>query len=147
MVHIDAGTRASGKNGESDGMSANLLIAVVDDDDSAREAAVSLVRALGFAASGFRSAAEFLGSGEMARTACLITDVRMPGMGGLDLHRHLVASGLLIPTVLVTAFPDETTRARALKAGVGSYLAKPFEPDELLGCIRSAFAQGTRRPD
>ncbi|WP_158046794.1 response regulator transcription factor [Skermanella pratensis] len=127
-------------------MSANLLIAVVDDDDSAREAAVSLVRAMGFTASGFRSAAEFLNSGEAARTACLIADVRMPGMGGLDLYRQLVASGTPVPTVLVTAFPEEATRARALRAGVGSYLAKPFEPDELLDCIRSGYARGAGEP-
>jgi CheY-like chemotaxis protein len=83
----------------------------------------------------------------MARTACLITDVRMPGMNGFDLYRHLVASGTPIPTVLVTAYPEDSTRARALKVGVGCYLAKPLEPDELLGCIRSALAHGAGEPE
>ena len=127
-------------------MSATPLIAIVDDDDSARDATLSLVRALGFAASGFRSAADYLGSGDMSQTACLIADVRMPGMSGPELYRHLVASGTPIPTVLVTAYPENSTRARALKAGVGWYLAKPLEPDELLGCIRSALAQGAGEP-
>jgi FixJ family two-component response regulator len=123
-------------------MSANL-ISIVDDDEAAREAVVSLVRALGFTAASFKSAAEFLKSGCLLRTDCLITDMRMPGMTGFELYRHLIATGRSIPTILVTAYPDEAVRARALSAGVHCYLAKPLEPDALLGCIRSAFVNRT----
>lgn len=121
-------------------MSVNLLISVIDDDGSAREAVVGLVGALGFTAAEFQSAADFLSSDDLLRTACLIADMRMPGMTGLELYRHLIAVGTPIPTVLVTAYPDEGARARALKAGVRCYLAKPLEPDALLACIRSALA-------
>jgi len=121
-------------------MFVNLLISIVDDDESARDAIAGLVRALGFSASAFRSAADFLQSGLLFRTACLIADMRMPGMTGLELFRHLVAAGTPIPTILVTAYPDETVRAHALRAGVRCYLAKPVVPDVLLGCIRAALA-------
>src|SRR3546814_3111748 len=116
---------------ESVGMSANLLISIIDDDESAREAVVGLVRALGFTATEFQSAAEFLKSSHLLQTACLIADMRMPGMTGLELYRHLIAVGPPIPTVLVTAYPDEAVRARALKAGSRCSLAKPPEPDEI----------------
>lgn len=120
-------------------MFVNLLISIIDDDQSAREAVVGLVRALGFSAANFPSAADFLRSDQLVRTACLIADMRMPGMTGLELFRHLVAAGTPIPTILVTAYPDETLRAQALKAGVCCYLAKPLVPDALLGCIRVAL--------
>ena len=124
---------------ESVGMSANLLISVIDDDESARTAVVGLVRALGFTATEFQSAADFLKSSHLLRTACLIADMRMPGMTGLELYSHLIAVGTPIPTVLVTAYPDEAARTRAFKAGIRCYLAKPLEPDALLACIRSAI--------
>lgn len=124
-------------------MSADPLIAIVDDDASARAAVVGLVRALGFAAAAFASGAEFLDSDLRPRIACLIADMRMPGMSGLALHRRLVAEGRAIPTMLVTAYPDETTRIDAAMAGVGCYLAKPIEPEELLDCIRSALRLGS----
>lgn len=123
-------------------MSANLLISIIDDDGSARDAVAGLVRALGFTAAEFQSAADFLNSSQLVRTDCLIADVRMPGMTGLELYRHLIAVGAPIPTVLVTAYPDEAVRARALQAGVRCYLAKPLEPDALLACIRSAIGDG-----
>lgn len=126
-------------------MSANLLISIIDDDESAREAAVGLVRALGFTAIEFQSAADFLKSDHLSRTACLIADMRMPGMTGLELYRHLITMGTPIPTVLVTAYTDEADRNRALKAGVRCYLAKPLKPDELLACIRSAIDDGKER--
>lgn len=119
-------------------MSANL-ISIVDDDEAAREAVVSLVRALGFTAAAFQSAAEFLKSGCLLRTDLLIADMWMPGMTGFELCRHLIAAGKPIPTILITAYPDDVGRARALSSGVHCYLAKPLEPDALLGCIRSAF--------
>jgi FixJ family two-component response regulator len=123
----------------SEGMAAHPLISIVDDDDSARQALLGLVRALGFAAASFESAAAFLRSDDLARTACLIADVQMPGMTGLELYRHLDKAGTPIPTVLITAYPDETTHARALTAGVKRYLVKPIKPDDLLDCIRSAL--------
>jgi FixJ family two-component response regulator len=119
------------------------LISIVDDDEAAREAVVALVRVLGFTAAPFRSAAEFLKSVCLPRTDCLIADMQMPGMTGLELYRHLVAAGQSIPTILVTAYPDEAVRAFALSAGVRCFLAKPLKPDALLGCIRSAFVDPT----
>jgi FixJ family two-component response regulator len=133
-----AGTR------ESDGMPGDALIAIVDDDASALEAALALVRSFGFIVSGFPSAADFLISQEILPAACLIADVRMPGMSGLDLYEHLVATSTFIPTILVTAYPDEAIRARALRAGAGCYLAKPLKPDELLACIHSALVLGAK---
>ncbi|MDL2410852.1 response regulator, partial [Rhizobium calliandrae] len=85
------------------------LIAIVDDDVSMREAVEGLVRSLGFDAHAFSSAGDFLRSPDLNRTACLVTDIHMPGMTGLDLHRHLIASGERIPTVLITAHPNEST--------------------------------------
>lgn len=115
------------------------VIAIVDDDDSIREATMSLMRALDFSAEAYPCAEDFLTSGRLQRTSCLIADVRMPGMSGLELHRRLVLSGNPIPTVLITAHPDDGTRARALEAGIIGYLTKPFDDDDLLGCIRSAL--------
>jgi FixJ family two-component response regulator len=124
---------------EHDGMPSNLLISIIDDDDSAREAIASLVRAFGFMAAEFRSAADFLKSDHPARTDCLIVDVQMPGMTGLQLHRHLSTSDTPIPTILITAYADEATRVRAREVGIQCYLAKPLDPDRLLDCIRSAL--------
>lgn len=118
-----------------------MLISVIDDDQAARQAIVGLVRALGYLAAGFQSAAEFLQSHDLSRTACLISDMRMPGMTGLELHRFLAASGTPIPTILVTAYPDGTIRRQAMQAGVLCCLTKPCSPDDLLDCIRSALSQ------
>jgi FixJ family two-component response regulator len=118
------------------------VITIVDDDESVREALMSLMRALGFISEAYECAEDFLKSGRLRRTSCLIADVRMPGMTGLELYRHLVASGNPIPTVLITAHHDEAGRASALKAGVMCYLAKPFDEDDLLGCIHSALEHG-----
>jgi len=122
------------------------LIAIIDDDESACAAIMGLVRSLGFNTVGFHSAAEFLQSDDVLRTACVIADVQMPGMSGLELHRQLVATGSSIPTILVTAYPDETTRRLALQAGVTSYLAKPVRPENLLDCIRKALAPSGEQP-
>ncbi|WP_029009964.1 response regulator transcription factor [Azospirillum halopraeferens] len=126
-------------------MSDDSLIAVVDDDESAREAVAGLVRSLGFLAAEFGSAADFLASDQRSRTACLIADVRMPGVTGPELYSHLMASGTPIPTVLITAYAREAARDRALKSGIRCYLAKPLDPDELLACIRSAIGDGKGR--
>jgi non-heme chloroperoxidase len=122
-------------------MTGDHLVSIVDDDPSARAAAAGLARALGFTAAEFPGAAEFLSSGQVGRTACLLADMRMPGMTGLRLYQHLVALGTAIPTILMTAWPDDATRTLALRAGVVCYLAKPFASGDLLACITSAFAQ------
>ena len=114
-------------------------ISVVDDDESMREAIRGLMRSLGYKAQAFRSAEEFLTSRQVPHTSCLIADVQMPGMTGLELHRHLVASGNTIPTILITAYPDDSVRERALGDGVVGYLSKPFDENDLLACIRSSL--------
>jgi FixJ family two-component response regulator len=128
-------------------MQTKLVIAIVDDDESLREATVSLMRASGFAPEAFPSANDFLTSESLQRTDCLVADVQMPGMSGLELHRCLVQSGKAIPTVLITAYPDEKARVRAMEAGVICYLTKPVGKDELLGCIQSALDQGRTRSE
>ena len=114
-------------------------VSIVDDDESFREAITGLMKSLGYAVASFVSAEEFLASERSDRSACLIVDMQMPGLSGLALHDHLVASGKLIPTIVITAFPEETARARALQSGVLCYLAKPFNEKELLTCIRSVM--------
>src|SRR4051794_38699192 len=117
------------------------LISIVDDDESMREAIMSVMRAAGFSPEAFPCAGDFLKSERRGRTDCLIADVQMPGMSGLELHGRLVQSGCAIPTVLITAYPDEKIRARALQAGIVCYLTKPFNESELLDCIQSALKQ------
>jgi FixJ family two-component response regulator len=117
-----------------------ILISIVDDDESVREATKGLMKSLGFTAETFPSAADFLTSHHRRRTACLIADVNMPGMTGPELHRRLIASGDTIPTILITAYPDDNVRARALSAGAICYLRKPFDEGDLLVCVHSAVA-------
>lgn len=117
-----------------------LLVAIVDDDESIRRATLSLLRSAGFATVAFSDAESFLGSATRAAAACLVADMRMPGMSGLELYRALAASGEAIPTVLITAYPEDFTRSRAREAGISCLLGKPFAPDELLECIRKALA-------
>jgi FixJ family two-component response regulator len=116
------------------------LIAIVDDDEPMREAIGGLMQSLGYRAETYPSAAEFLNSGDFRRTACLIADVQMPGMTGLELHRHLMTSGNSIPTILVTAFPEDGMRRRALADGVVCCLSKPFDENDLLAAIRSSLS-------
>jgi FixJ family two-component response regulator len=115
------------------------LISVVEDDEAVREATTGLMQSLGYTAAAFPSAEDFLQSREMTRTSCLIADVNMPGMSGLDLHRRLSASGKPFPTILITAYPDERVRQRALNAGVICYLSKPFEEGDLLSCLHTVL--------
>jgi FixJ family two-component response regulator len=119
----------------------NNPISIVDDDESVREAMAGLMKSHGYHVETFDSAASFLRSDHRSRTDCLIADVQMPGMTGLELHSRLVAAGDPIPTILITAHPDDRARARAMKAGVLCYLAKPFSEHDLLGCIRTAIEQ------
>ena len=113
-------------------------IAVIDDDESVREATTGWLRSLGFIAKGFASADEFLKSNRLRITSCVIADVHMPGTSGLALFGQLAAAGNPIPTILITAYPDEDIRARALSAGVSDYLVKPFSEKELLDSIAAA---------
>ena len=103
-----------------------------------REATIGLLRSHGYIAKGFPSADEFLKSNRIRITSCLIADVQMPNMSGLALYGQLVASGTPIPTILITAYPDEAVRARALNAGVTGYLTKHFSEKELLDRIETA---------
>ena len=116
------------------------LIAIVDDDRSIREATQDLLKAAGFSASAFGNSMSFLGSPLRASVVCLVADMRMPGMTGVELHEHLAASGIGIPTIIITAHPEEIPRERARQAGISCFLAKPFTPDELLECVREALA-------
>jgi FixJ family two-component response regulator len=120
------------------------VISIVDDDESFREAMASLMKSLGFAVEAFSSAEQFLASPRLGSTSCLIADYNMPGATGLELHRQLVDSGRAIPVILVTAYPDDYIRARALAAGVICYLGKTFDEAALLGCVRSALMQADK---
>jgi FixJ family two-component response regulator len=114
------------------------LVAIVDDDKSMRDTVKDLLESAGFSAATFASAAGLLRFRRLSRVACLIADLRMAEMTGLQLHQHLVASSRPIPTILMTAYADERVRAQAIKAKVVCYLAKPFAAEELLACVRSA---------
>lgn len=120
-------------------METKPAIAVVEDDKSVREAIVGLLQLLGFTANGFSSADAFLKSDRIHLTNCLISDMQMPELTGLALYDHLVAVGTPIPTIFITAYPDETARARALNAGATGYLIKPFSEKDLLDCIDLAL--------
>ncbi len=129
-------------DGGPDNVPQKPMISIVDDNSSLREAMLDLTGAMDFAAVAFPSAKHFLASEDLHRTACLITDMRMPGMSGLELHEYLVAAGIVIPTIIVTAFPDERDRERAFKSGIVGYLPKPFCVTELLDCINASLKQG-----
>jgi len=116
------------------------LVSVVDDDRFFRESMGRLMRSLGYTAEPFASAADFLTFPRLAETACLIADVHMPAMTGIELHRHLVNTGHAIPTILVTAYPNDVDRACALNAGVVCYLGKPVDAQKLERCLRAALA-------
>ena len=131
--------------GYSAGLLVGPVIALVDDDEASREALGLLIKSLGFSGEVFASAAEFLGWKHLSETACLITDINMPGMTGVELHRHLVNAGCPIPTILITAYPDDSVRERALADGVIAYLTKPCSESALLNCVHSALH--ARRPD
>ena len=124
------------------------LIAIVDDDREAREALEMLVRSLGHNVSTFGSALEFLKSEKLHDTSCLITDLHMPGLSGLDLQDRLIADGHRIPVIFLTGHPSENARARAMKAGAVGFLSKPHDANHLTGCIEKAFRAhpGQARP-
>ena len=120
-------------------MSNLSLISVVDDDTSVRESLQGLIRSVGLAVEVFASAEEFLKSDHLRNTRCLILDVRMPGMNGLELQRRLAVSHCEIPVIFITAHGDETARSQALKDGAVDYLIKPFTAEALLNAIHAAL--------
>ena len=116
-----------------------LLVSIVEDDQFFGQSMGRLMRSLGYAVEVFASAADFLASPRLLETNCLITDVQMPAMSGLELRRSLVDAGHAIPTILVTAYPNEIDRARALNDGVVCYLGKPIDEAILTRCLRAAL--------
>jgi FixJ family two-component response regulator len=119
-------------------------ISIVDDDEAVREATKALVRSLGYAVTTFSSAGEFLASEHLRDTSCLITDLHMPGLSGIDLQSRLAASGYRMPIIFITAFPEESVRARAMQAGAIGFMSKPFSEDRLIGCLERALAAADR---
>jgi len=117
----------------------NKLVAIVDDDDFMRSAVGGLLKAVGLPAQEFASAEEFLKSGQQNQTACLIADIQMPGMSGLELQTKLNADRCRIPIIFITAHGDEKMRMQALRAGAVEFLAKPFDDEALLVSVRAAL--------
>jgi FixJ family two-component response regulator len=115
------------------------LVAIVDDDDLMRSALQGMLKSVGLHSHAFASAEEFLKSGQQQHTACLITDIRMPGMSGLELQAKLNAERCRIPTIFITAHGDTKMRMQALRAGAVEFLAKPFDDEVLLGSVRAAL--------
>jgi len=115
------------------------LVVIVDDDDSMRSAVQDLLEAVGLPARGFASAEEFLRSGKQQETACLITDIRMPGMSGLELQAQLNAERCRIPIIFITAHGDEKMRLQARREGAVEFLSKPFDNEVLLDGVRAAL--------
>ncbi|MFT3730284.1 MAG: response regulator [Hyphomicrobium sp.] len=120
-------------------MSRNLTISIIDDDEPVRAAIENLVRSLGFGATTFASAEEFLNSSGMKETSCVITDVNMPGMTGIELQSHLIAHGFDLPMIFITAYPEERTRQRVDAAGAVGFLSKPFDGGAMVRCIDKAL--------
>jgi FixJ family two-component response regulator len=124
---------------QDDAMNTASLISIVDDDDSLRISLTSLIRSLGFQVLSFASAEAFLSSTGARDSRCLIVDVRMAGMNGLELQRHIVTANLRLPIIFITSHVDEDTRATALEAGAAGFLYKPFRDDELLNTVEVAL--------
>jgi len=116
------------------------MVSIVDDDESVRAATQCLVRSLGYAVRTFASAEEFLRSPYVSETACVIADVQMRKMSGLDLQSRLRADGYDTPIIFITAFPEEKVRARALEGGAVCFLSKPFDGQVLIDCLTTALA-------
>jgi FixJ family two-component response regulator len=120
------------------------VIAIVDDDESFLQATISFVRSLGYLAAAFPSADAFLNSNAVENTDCLITDLQMPGMSGIELQNYLLAQGNRVPVIFVTAFPETEARGDALRAGAVGFLGKPFGDENLISCLNKALATPTR---
>ncbi|WP_245285263.1 response regulator transcription factor [Bradyrhizobium sp. WSM3983] len=119
----------------------------MDDDASVRTATARLLRSLGFSAHAFASAKEFLSSPRLLETSCLIADVEMPGMSGVELQEYLIANGHNTPMIFITAFPEDRIRERAMRAGAIDFLSKPFDEPRLLECVERALAMRQDRPN
>jgi FixJ family two-component response regulator len=117
------------------------LISIVDDDQSFRDSMRRLLKSLGYAVATFPAAAEFLVSPRLAAIDCLVTDIHMPDITGVELYRHLVETGHSIPTILVTGYPDDRVEECMLSEGVECYLRKPLDEAELIDCLRAALAR------
>jgi FixJ family two-component response regulator len=117
------------------------LVSIVDDDESLRRSVKNLLTSVGFRVETFPSAEAFLQSAHRADTRCVVLDLRMPGMSGLDLLTHLAATGSPIPVVILTAHSDDEARRRMLQAGAVAFLGKPFHGEALLGAVRRALAE------
>ena len=146
IEQLATGAMGTPASAEKAAMPQHSLISIVEDDQPFRESMRKLVRALGYTVEAFPSAADFLSSPLLPETACLVTDVQMPGMTGVELHRHLIDAGYAIPTILVTAYPDDSVRNRVLKNGVVCYLSKPVDDEHLERCLRSALESGNHPP-
>ena len=120
------------------------FVAIVDDDESIRAALQGFMKEAGLPAQAFASAEEFLGNGELNQVGCLVADIRMPGMSGLELQARLNAERHKIPTVFITAHGDASMRMQALRAGAVEFLAKPFDEEVLLDCVRAAMENRAR---
>ena len=115
------------------------MISIVDDDESVRNATRALIRSLGYRVAAFASAEEFLKSEQLHQTACLISDVQMPGLNGVELQARLKADGHRIPMIFITAFPDDRVRDRVMQQGAVSFMTKPFDEANLIGCLDRAL--------
>lgn len=123
------------------------VISIVDDDEFIRSGTTSFIRSLGFVAHAFPSARAFLHSGQLAETSCLISDIQMPEMSGIELHDILRTRGHHTPIIFITAFPDEKARAQALVRGVVCFLSKPFDGDTLSRCLDVALKNNAGESD
>jgi FixJ family two-component response regulator len=118
-----------------------FVISVVDDDELFRKATAGLIDSLGYPVASFGSAEEFLSSDQLEQTACLISDMQMPGMSGIDLQNQLIARGYRLPVIFITAYSDSKARTRALASGALGFFDKPFSEERLISCLDQALAQ------
>src|SRR5262245_21236137 len=122
------------------------MVAIVDDDESLRRSVRNLLASVGLRAEAFASAEDSLQSTRRQNTGCVVLDLRMPGMGGVDLLRHLATSGCRVPVIVLTAHSDDEARERTLRAGAVAFLGKPFHGPALLGAVRKALGEAERCP-
>jgi FixJ family two-component response regulator len=126
-------------------LSNDAIISIIDDDALVRDATGDLLRSLGYRVLSFESALHFLASGRLRDTSCLIADVQMPGLSGLDLQSQLLAEGHRVPIIFITGFPEERLRTRALNAGAVGFLGKPFDESSLMSCLDAALSGAPRQ--